>query len=164
MNETQADPQRLSSIDAATSLGRLADEVVVALAHRIDRVALGPDDVRALTLAADWLNRLSDQLANPLDLSRLGDVAAFPGLYGFGPDVTGAAIDAIGSSAGRQAEVEALRALRDTVRNVPSDTSDPETLHRLLRVFESIARAMLSAAGSMLAPPARSAWATTSVS
>jgi hypothetical protein len=161
MIETHADARRLSSIDAATSLGRLADEVVVAASRRIAGIPLAPEDARALHTASGWLTCLSDQLAKPLDVSYIGATGQLPGLYGFGPDVTGAAIGAIGLSADRDEEVEVLHRLRDMTNAVASEGSDPEGVERVLEVFESIARAMLSAAGSLLNSPNGSTWPKT---
>lgn len=162
MIETQADARRLTSIDAATSLGRMADDVVLAVLHRLDQEGLDSHDEQALTNAAEWLDRLAGHLADPLDLARLGDdVSAVPGLFGFGPDVAGTAIDAIGAGSGTDTEIAAIRELRSRVLEVFAGSARRADMERLLQVFESIARAMLSAAGSMLSPPARTSWAMT---
>lgn len=158
--ETKSDPRRLSSIDAATSVGRLADDVVIAVAHMLDGHQRA-SDAESLELAANWLDRVGWQLEHPLDLSGLGEVASPPGILGFGPEVRGAVIRAIGGQVDRQAAVDALRQLSELLRAAAAEKANRDGLERLLVVFESIARAMLLAAGSLLTPPPRSTWATT---
>lgn len=160
MIETQVDARRLSSIDAATALGRLADAVVLAVARRASGDALSAGDERALHSASEWLDRLSEQLAKPLDLSHIGTTSHLPGVYGFGPDVNAVAIDAISHARDANAEIETLRSLRDATSSVIASGVDPKIMDMVAEVFESVARAMLSAADSLLNSPSRRAWPT----
>lgn len=161
MIESSADTRRLSEVDAAGWVGRLADSVVVAISRQLTDQTLGEADRLALDTAARWLDRLSEQLAKPLDLTHIGGSADFPAVYNFGTNVTDAAIDALGVGADRDSEISALRSLSASVRDVEAGRGDSQTAEHLVAVFESIAEAMLSAAGSLLATPARRTWPTT---
>lgn len=161
MIESSADTRRLSEVDAAGWVGRLADSVVVAISRRLTDQALSEADRHALDTAARWLDRLREQLAKPLDLTHIGGSTDFPAVYNFGSNVTDAAIDALGVGADPEAEIRALQSLSASVRDVKAGQADSQDAEHLVIVFESIAEAMLSAAGSLLATPARRTWPKT---
>jgi hypothetical protein len=161
MIESRSDTRRLSSIDAANWLGRLADSVVIAASHCLSGLPLDSNDHEALQTAAHWVDQLRHRLAEPLDLSHIGGDTEFPGSYSFNSDVTGAAIHAIGGDANREAEINALDKLGITIRAVDASIDHTDSAQLLVTTFESIARAMLSAAGSLLVSPTGFAWPQT---
>lgn len=163
MIETQGDARRLASIDGATALGQLADDVVVAILHWKDHGDLERDDLHALRQAIDWLERAKEGLDHPLRLaSAPSGSSALPSLDSFGPSLTGAALGALGAGMDAQAMSSALDAIRLQTQAVVERKADPAEVDRVLSVFEALSRAMLSSADAMLAPSARGSWTTTS--
>jgi len=161
MIDTQSDAERLYSIDAATSLGRLADAIVMAASHRLSSSELTDADRAALRAASTWLDRLSRQIEHPLDLSLIGE-SNEPGLFGFGSEMTDVAVSALGSAGNPVAEARALQQLKAAIDATEAGTLPTESVTHVLEVFESMARAMLAASGSLLRDPNRSLWALSS--
>jgi hypothetical protein len=163
MTETQADARRLTSIDAATSLGQLADEVVVAVIHWRADSTLNEHDAMAVRQAAQWLESTSARLADPLSLEAGHDnVLSFPGPDSFGPGLADAALGVLSANRKTDETIAALDALKLQLLAIADGSADERDAERLLNVFEGIARAMLSAADSLLAPATRTKWAMTS--
>jgi len=165
MTETQGDAKRLSAIDGATSLGRLADGAVLVLSHWQDRKRLSSEDVNTLQALADWLGRAAERIADPLTAAfAVGRYELLPGLDNFGTGVTSAAIEAIAPGLDSETEVATLRDLREKVLEVVDRSANAESVEFLAGVFESVAKAMLAAADYMLTPSSRAAWTRALVS
>ncbi len=103
-------------------------------------------------------------LTDPLDLAqRSSALNNLPGLDTFGPGVADAALEAFAAGLDLGQEVLAVKHLRSKVLEFAAGRAAPIVAEELADVFETIAKAMITAADSMLAPVARTAWATTSV-
>lgn len=161
MINTQAEARRLRSMDEASTIGRLADDVVLALARRKSARDLSEDDRRALERTQQWLGQAVTRVTDPLSLStkRLPGSSAAD-LDSFGPRLATAALEASPMPAQTDHGQEALETLRRQIRRVLDGQATPGELQQLHLVFEAVAQAMLHSS-RVLRPTIRpAAWKT----
>jgi hypothetical protein len=162
MIETQGDARRLASIDGATSLGQMADRVVVAALHWRQHRQLEAQDVDALRRAADWLGSVELILSDPLSLSSvISRPSEFPELDSFAPGLAGVALGELGSTADKEGQGRALGRLRELLLALANGSAGESDTDRVVRIFEAFAQAMLASADSMLATTPGTSWTTT---
>lgn len=161
MAGTYANEKQLASIDGATSLGQLADDTVLAVLGWRRTGSLTTTESDLLRLVADWLDRSVQSLADPLRVSLTTQGTPIPGLNSFGAGVAGQALGIDPVSPDPNAAVAALTNLKKSVLALAEGSGAEADADQVQHAFEHIAQAMLSTADSLLAPAARTTWATT---
>jgi hypothetical protein len=158
---TYANEKQLASIDGATSLGQIADDAVLAVLAWRTAGSLSARESEPLRLVAAWLERSVQSLTDPLHISLKTQSAQIPGLSSFGAGVAGLALGIDPGGQDPQSAVVALKNLRSSVLALVEGTGTAGDADLVQAAFDQIAQAMLSTADSLLAPAARTTWATT---
>jgi hypothetical protein len=167
MIATQARARRLAEIDGATSLSRLADEVVHATIGWTERGLAGDRDATAVSLAVAWLDTVLNATQDPLDLGRsIGE-----------PDAAQALANASGFASEELRDVLAVEAapdqsaadvfswLKDRLVAMQRGDAKQDDVDVIQRIFEAIATSMLGSADRLLTPdPGLASWTKSFVS
>lgn len=166
MGPATADTSNLTAITGATSLSRLADQVVTLVIRYEDSGSLDSQDQSVLAITIEWLDKLVQLVEDPLDLQRsLNDLEQIPLLNSFGSVSLG---DGLKSLLAREAPegsdtgAAAFRWLRDLVNTLKVGKASSKQLETIQRVFEGLASALLTKANELLESKPGVAWTTAS--
>ena len=155
---TATTEKQLASIDSATALGQLADDALLAVLTWRETNEMDDQAVERLNTFAAWLDRLIQNLADPISVARPSEFSrSFPGLDSFGPVVPSAVLG-LRSAETTESELEMLQQMRMVILAIAARQPEMQGLDEIQRIFGAISRSMLSTVEALKAPSARATW------